>query len=418
MERNHPIELHRKFQEILKRTLTIILAGGQGERLFPLTKDRSKPAVPFGGIYRIIDFSLSNCLNSGLRKIYCLTQYKSYSLERHIRMGWNIFNRELNEFVYTIPPQQRMSNSWYLGTADAVYQNIYIIEQENPELVLILSGDHVYKMDYSKLLEYHIMKNADLTVCSVQLEKEKASSFGVIQIDENNLIKEFQEKPADPATIPHNPGYCLVNMGVYLFNTDTLIEALLRDSKIASEHDFGKNIIPELVKSKNVFAFGFGEEEDRGGYWRDIGTVDAYYESSMDLVQVNPKFNVYDRNWPIRTYHGQYPPAKTVFSGEEGGRKGEVLNSIISNGCIISGSKVENSILSPNVRIHSFCRISQSIIMEDVEIQRHAKIKRAIIDKHTYISSSTIMGYDLKRDGERFFVTRSGIVVIPRLSRI
>ncbi|OHB86927.1 MAG: glucose-1-phosphate adenylyltransferase [Planctomycetes bacterium RIFCSPHIGHO2_02_FULL_40_12] len=394
------------------KIFTIILAGGQGERLYPLTKDRAKPAVPFGGIYRIIDFTLSNCLNSGLRKIVVLTQYKSFSLDKHLRLGWNIFNNELNEYIEQIPPQQRISDQWYQGTADAVYQNIYTLEKEQPEMVLILSGDHVYKMDYSNMILFHKENEADITVACMEVPINEGKRFGVIKTNEENRITGFHEKPSEPSPSPNNPEAVLASMGIYLFNTRTLVKAIIDDAKQNTNHDFGKNIIPGMIQLKRVYAYPFGDENN---YWRDIGTLDAYWEANMDLVQASPEFNIYDKDWPIRTYKKQYPPAKTVFDKNlPDGRTDMILNSTISEGCIISGAKVEGCVLSPDVIIDSRSEIYDSIIMESVRIGKNVKIRKAIIDKYVTIPDNFNIGYDPEEDTKHFTITDSGIVVVRK----
>jgi glucose-1-phosphate adenylyltransferase len=397
----------------MKDVLAMIMAGGAGERLYPLTKDRAKPAVPFGGIYRLIDITLSNCVNSNVRKIVVLTQYKSLSLERHIMLGWHIFNPELDEFIITLQPQMRISNEWYKGTADSIYQNFYFIDGMNPKYVLILSGDHVYKMNYAEMLEYHILKKADITVSVVEVDVSKTSMFGIATIDEDFRIIGFEEKPKhlkDPSRIYY------ANMGVYIFNTNVLKELLEEDAKKDTQHDFGKNILPGAVGKVRVFAYNFKDENKKEvKYWRDVGTIDAYYEANMDLVSVDPLFNLYDKDWPIRTYWGRYPPAKTVFAQEyPGGRLGIALDSIVSGGCIISGGRVQNCVLSPNVRINSYADVRESILFEGVNIGRYCKIRRAIIDKEVNIPPGTVIGYDIEEDRKRYFVTDSHIVVIPR----
>ncbi|MCM8798692.1 MAG: glucose-1-phosphate adenylyltransferase, partial [Candidatus Omnitrophica bacterium] len=364
----------------MKHVLAMVLAGGRGERLYPLTRDRAKPAVPFGAIYRIIDFTLSNCINSNIRKIYILTQYKSISLERHIKLGWNILPPILGEFIGLIPAQQRINEQWYQGTADAIYQNIYTLQEEKPQMVLILSGDHVYKMDYQKMINFHIEKDADLTVAAIRMNRKYSKDFGVIEIDRNWEIIGFQEKPEEPKTIPEDPEAILASMGIYIFKTEILVKRLIEDARSESTHDFGRDIIPSMIGKNRVFAFDFLEADPGGiGYWRDVGTIDAYYEANMDLVSVSPKLNLYDPNWPILTYHPPYPPAKTVH--DEQGRVGTAINSIISSGCIISGGSVKRSILSPKVMIHSYAEIEDSILLDGVDVGRYAKIKRAIIDK-------------------------------------
>jgi glucose-1-phosphate adenylyltransferase len=405
----------------MKDVLTFIMAGGKGERLYPLTRDRAKPAVPFGGIYRIIDFPLSNCINSGVRKIHILIQYKSMSLDRHLRMGWNIFDSELGEYIDVIPAQQRIGEKWYQGTADAIYQNIYAIQMQNESYILILAGDHIYKMDYSKLVDYHKQKGADLTVGAVMMPKANASQFGVIEADHEDRIVGFKEKPrGEPKTIPARPDFVYASMGIYVFSKDVLVNVLEEDSKKDTSHDFGKNIIPNMVASDSkVFAYNFLDEDGDPGYWRDIGTIDAYYEANMDLVTITPEFNLYDRQWPVRTYQEQFPPAKTVFTGgEDPGRVGRALDSIISNGCIISGGKVQRSILSPNVRINSYCEVEESILMEGVDVGRYAKVRRAIIDKDVKIPQGAEIGYNLERDKKNFYVTESGIVVVAKKTDI
>ncbi len=396
--------------------LTIILAGGQGERLYPLTKDRAKPAVPFGGIYRIIDFTLSNCLNSGLRKIVVLTQYKSFSLDKHLRLGWNIFNNELNEYIEQIPPQQRISDQWYQGTADAVYQNIYTLEKEQPEMVLILSGDHIYKMDYRNMVLFHLENKADLTIACMEVPLSEGKRFGIIKTDEENRIVGFHEKPSEPIPSPNNPEASLASMGIYLFNTTTLVKAIIDDAKQDTNHDFGKNIIPEMIHSKRVYAYPFEDGTNNDlNYWRDIGTLDAYWEANMDLVQESPEFNLYDKDWPIRTHQEQNPPAKTTLRKnipEE--RSDMILNSIVSGGCIISGAKVEGCILSPDVRVDTNSEIYDSIIMESVRIGKNVKIRKAIIDKSVNIPDYMSIGYNREDDSKHFTVTDSGITVVRK----
>ncbi len=405
-----------------RRVLTFIMAGGKGERLLPLTRDRTKPAVPFGGIYRIIDFTLSNCINSGLRRIYVLTQYKSASLQKHIRLGWNILPSELGQFIELLPAQQRIGDTWYLGTADAIYQNLYTLEMDQPDEVLILAGDHVYKMNYYTLMDFHRQAEADLTVGVVEMDKDKAGHLGMVEVDNLGRVVGFQEKSAKPKTIPGNPDKVYASMGIYVFKHPVLEEELQEDAqKRNSTHDFGKDIIPQMLKKNlKVVVFNFIDENTKEAqYWRDIGTIDAYYEANMDLVQVDPVFNLYDRDWPIRTYEEQFPPLKTVHSGEEiAGRVGLVLDSLISGGCVISGGKVQRSILSPNVRINSYSEVYDSILMEGVNVARYAKIKKAIIDKDVDIPQGMVIGYDLEEDKKRFYVTESGIVVVAKGTEI
>lgn len=397
-------------------TLAVILAGGQGERLFPLTKHRAKPAVPFGGIYRIIDFTLSNCINSQLKRVCVLTQYKSDSLDRHIRLGWNIFSYDRGEFIFTIPPQFRASEKWYQGTADAVYQNIYTIERENPEYVLVLCGDHIYKMDYSALLEFHVASGADVTVSTIEVPREAAANrLGVLEIDSNQRIIGFEEKPPSPKTIPSNGKCALGSMGIYVFNTPLLIKVLQEDAAADTAHDFGRNIIPSMIENKRVYAFNFKDMNHKDAqYWRDVGTLDAYFEANIDLIAIDPQFNLYDKEWPIRTYVRSYPPAKTVWDVEHEGRVGVAINSIISQGSIVSGGHVKNSILSPEVRINSYSQVDECILMNGVDIGRHARLRRVIVDKWVRIPPGVEVGYNLEADRKRFTVTDSGVVVIPR----
>lgn len=408
--------------DLSKDVLTMILAGGQGQRLYPLTKDRSKPAVPFGGIYRIIDFTLSNCINSKLFRIFLLTQYKSYSLEKHINLGWSyLFRSELNEFVYTVPPQQRLTDNWYTGTADAIFQNIYLLEMIRPKYVLILSGDHIYKMDYSKLLDFHVNTGSDLTVSCIKAPLQEARGFGVMKINEDKKIISFEEKPSEPEPLPYDDTMALCNMGVYVFNTEFLVKTLGMDARSNTEHDFGKNIIPSVILDAKVSAYEFIDENKKDiQYWRDIGTIDSYYKASMDLVSIDPFFNLYDSQWPIRTFQRQLPPVKTVFGSGHGSeisdRAGIALDSLVSGGAIISGGRIENSIISPRVRINSYAFIKNSIIMHDCKIGRNAYIQNAIIDKEVIIPDNYKLGVDLEQDAKYFSVSDDGIVIIPKQS--
>jgi len=400
-----------------KDVLAVIMAGGRGSRLYPLTVDRAKPAVPFGGKYRIIDFTLSNCINSGIKKIFVLTQYKSYSLERHIRLGWGFLSNELHEFVVSLPPQQRIDESWYRGTADAIYQNLYSIEKENAQYLLVLSGDHIYKMDYGDLIRYHIRKKAQVTVAAMELDKYEASAFGVLQVDAENRIVAFQEKPRNPVTLPSDPDRCLISLGVYVFSLPSLVEQLKKDAKDPdSDHDFGKNIIPQMASGQDVYAYNFKDKKTgRAAYWRDVGTLDSYWEANMDLVAVSPVFNLYDPDWPIRTFQSVAPPAKFVFAqAYAGGRMGLALDSIVCAGCVLSGGKVQNSVLAPNVRVNSFCNITQSVVMANVEIGRHSQIKKAIIEKGVKIPPNSIIGFHSEEDAKYFHVTDSGITVVTQ----
>ena len=400
----------------MQNILAMVMAGGKGERLYPLTLHRAKPAVPFGGKYRIIDFTLSNCLNSGLRKIAVLIQYKSHSLDRHIRRGWDILNSELGEFIASIPPQQRISEDWYRGTADAVYQNLFLMDNEQPAFLLVLAGDHIYKMNYADMYDFLIAKQADAVVGAIEFPLAEASRFGVIGVDEDCRILRFDEKPPRPAPIPSDPSHAFVSMGIYLFRSDVIREHLVEDAKRETSHDFGKNIIPHMIQNSRVFAFKFHDENKKAvKYWRDIGTLDAYWEANMDLVAVDPQFNMYDQMWPIRTYQGQFPPAKFVFADDyEGGRMGIALDSIVCGGCIISGARVQNSVLSPNVLVQDHAEVRESVVMENVVIGEHSRIRRAIIDKDVNIPPKTEIGYDPDADRSRFTVTDSGLVAISK----
>lgn len=396
--------------------MVFIMAGGKGQRLYPLTRDRAKPAVPFGGIYRIIDFTLSNCLNSDLRKIYILTQYKSISLDRHIHLGWNIFNRALGEFVTIIPAQQRVDESWYRGTADALYQNIYSIEKEKPEWVLVLAGDHVYKMNYEEMIRFHIEKGADVTVGAVEVARDKSLQLGVIGVNEKHEIINFIEKSPEPPAIPGKPNLCFASMGIYLFNRNFLEEIVTQDHEIQdSHHDFGRNILPNMAGKCRIYAYDFKDENKKEAkYWRDIGTLDAYWEANMELVAVDPVFNLYDKQWPIHTYQEEYPPVKTVFAQLDKGRAGIALDSLVSQGCIISGGRVERSVLSPGVRINSYTHVFESVIMDSAEVGRHARLRRVIVDKNVRIPPRMSIGYNLEEDRKRFTVSEGGVVVVPK----
>ena len=401
----------------MKDVLAVIMAGGKGLRLEPLTRDRAKPAVPFGGGYRIIDFTLSNCVNSGVRKILVLTQYKAMSLDRHISMGWQkYFCRELGEFADVVPPQQRIDETWYQGTADAVYQNIYTLEKEHPQHVVILAGDHIYKMDYSKLVDFHVQSGADLTIGALRRLREAASRrFGVMEVDISGRVIGFEEKPEEPKPIPGNPQHCLASMGIYVFTARFLFEELCRDAtRHGSQHDFGGDLIPLIVEKNRVFAFPFMDENRKqDAYWRDVGTLDAYYEANMDLVSVDPQLNMYDEEWPIRTYQPSNPPPKFVFAGQE--RRGYAIDSIVCLGSILSGGSVKRSILGPRTRINSFSRVEESILFGGVDIGRSAKIRRAIIDKGVRIPAGFEVGYDHESDrANGFTVTAKGVTVIAK----
>lgn len=399
----------------MKKLLTFLMAGGKGERLYPLTQDRAKPAVLFAGMYRIIDFTLSNCINSGVRHIHILVQYKSMSLARHIRMGWNVLNPEVGEYIDVVPAQMRVEEHWYLGTADAIYQNLYSIRSENPDDVMILAGDHVYKMNYRLMLDYHRESGADVTIGVVPLPAEESREVGVIEANESNWVIGFEEKPENPKTVPGDPTQIFGSMGIYIFKRSALEEELVEDAKKETSHDFGKNIIPQMIsKRRRVRAYQFMDMNKKEGlYWRDVGTLDAYYEANIDLVQVTPHFNLYDREWPIRTHQLQYPPAKFVFNQEDG-RRGIAVDSLVSDGSIVSGGQVERSILSANVRVNSYAEVSDSLLFEGVDVGRYAKIKNAIIDKEVRVMPKAEIGYNLERDRQRFTVTPKGIVVVAK----
>ena len=402
--------------KIIQNAIAFVLAGGVGARLHPLTRDRAKPAVPFGGKYRVIDFTLSNCINSGVRQIFLLPQYKSFSLERHTRDAWSIFSAELGEFMSHLSPQMRVGDDWYKGTADAVYQNLYHLEELDAEHILILSGDHIYKMDYGHFIRYHQKRKADLTISAIEVDLREAHRFGVIQVDATGRVVGFEEKPKSPKAIPGKRGKAFVSMGVYIFNRKTLIDILNKDANMeTSHHDFGRDIVPIMYPGHRVFVYRFGMVGGKDAdYWRDIGTIDAYYQANMDLASVSPIFNLYDKSWPIRTYEGQSPPAKTVFADEDKGRAGKALDSIICSGVIISGGRVERSILSPGVRINSYAKVDSSILFHNVVIGMRAKVKRAIIDKGVRVPDGMKIGYDLEKDRQQFFVSDRGIVVIPK----
>ena len=401
----------------MSKVLTIMLAGGAGERLHPLTKDCAKPAVPFAGAYRIIDVTLSNCINSGLRQIYILTQHKALTLNRHIRQAWNILSPEMGEFVEIVPPTKRVSEDWYLGTADAVFQNAQSIEAEGSPYTLIVAADHVYKMNYQAMLDWHSSHGAEVTVGTTQVPPDEAGRFGIVEIDPEFRIRRFEEKPGHghPSRSQFNPEMCSASMGIYLFSTRVLLEALREDhSRQSSSHDFGADVLPGLVESgRRVCAFDLaGESRTEAPYWRDVGTLDAYYEATMDLVSVAPEFNLYDEHWPLRTEQPIYPPAKFVFA--EGGRRmGVGVNSMVCAGCIVSGGRVVNSVLSPGVRVNSHSEVESSILFRNVVVGRHSRIRRTIIDSRVQLPEHTEIGFDVEQDHKKgHFVTESGIVVV------
>jgi len=404
---------------ITRDTLVCLLAGGQGERLLPLTRDRAKPAVPFGGPYRIIDIVLSNCVNSNLRRIFVLTQYKALSLNRHLREGWSIVANELGEFIQVLPPMMRVSETFYQGTADAVYQNLYSIGSERAKYVLMLAGDHVYKMDYQLMLRQHVDAGADVTIGTIEFDVAEARGLGVAEVDSTGRVVGWAEKPAQPKVSPKNPDKINASMGIYIFNADVLMKVLMADAEDPeSSHDFGKDIVRKMIDEYRVYAYDFVDENRKEArYWRDIGTLEAYYEANMDLVSVSPVFNLYDEAWPIRTYQRQYPPAKFVFAQER--RMGIALDSIVSMGSIISGGHVVNSILSPDVRVNSYSDVDGSILFSHVSVGRYSRIRRAIIDRHIQLPEYTEIGYDAQHDRQRgYHITETGIVVVVPEARM
>jgi len=409
----------KQFEETtVKNVLTLILAGGKGTRLEPLTRERAKPAVPFGGAYRIIDFTLSNCLNSELRRILVMTQYRAASLDRHIRLGWNFLHRELDEFIDILPPQQRIDEQWYRGTADAVYQNIYTIEQHEADYIVILSGDHIYKMDYAAMIRAHIEANAVATIACLPVELKYSDQFGAIECDGDMRITGFQEKPPQADPMPDDPERFLASMGIYVFNRDFLLDQLCSDATDRdSSHDFGKNIIPSMIETEHVLAYPFRDRNTKAtNYWRDVGTLDAYYEANMDLVDVSPELDLYDQSWTINTYHPSLPPPKTVFADVTGDRPraGRALDSVLCPGAIISGGLVEHSIVGFNTRVNSWAEVRDSILFNGVQVGRHAKIRRAIIDKNVRVPEGMEIGFDHDKDrANGFTVTKSGIVAVP-----
>lgn len=398
-----------------KDVLAVILAGGAGQRLYPLTADDAKPAVPFGGIYRIIDFTLSNCVNSLLRKALVLVQYKSLSLTRHIRSAWDTMRPEWGEFIEVLPAQQRVNENWYLGTADAIYQNLYSINAIRPRQVLILSGDHIYKMDYQRMIAFHRSVGAELTISTIEVPIEEAVRYGVVQKDAGNRIVGFEEKPSAPRAIPDRPGRALISMGIYLFNRDVLTQVCVEDAQNTSgSHDFGKDILPRMLSKYRVYAYVFQDENRKQAqYWRDIGTIDSYWETNMDLIAVDPLFNLYDRAWPVYTYAPVAPPAKFVF-GNQGSRYGVAIDSIVSPGCIVSGGEVRRSILSTGARVNSYCHMEDSILLPGASLGRYARVRRAIIGSNIAIPEHAMIGYDQESDRSNYQVTDKGIVVVDK----
>ena len=400
----------------MNTTLGLILAGGLGSRLHPLTADRAKPAVPFGGKYRIIDFTLANCMHSGVHRVLVLTQYKSHSLQKHLRDGWSIFNPEMGEYITPVPPQMRTGDGWYTGTADAIYQNLYLVERSGAEHVLILSGDHIYRMDYAAMEAFHRAQGADVTVACMVVPREAGGDFGIMTINDGQRITAFEEKPASPTPMPNDANGVLASMGVYLFSIELLHEALRTDhADETSTHDFGRDILPTLIHSHKVCAYRFGGEMGRvtpDRYWRDVGTLDAYYEANMDLLEPVPSLNLYQRDWPIRTYQMQTPPARTVPG--ESGTEGIFINSILAGGTIIAGGSVQHSILFPQVFVGDEAFVEDSILFEGVRVGAGARLRRCIVDKGVEIPVHTEIGYDADADAKRFTVSPGGIVVVPK----
>lgn len=406
----------RFVSRLTRDTLALILAGGRGSRLQQLTMWRAKPAVPFGGKFRIIDFPLSNCINSGIRRVGVLTQYKAHSLIRHVQQGWGFLRGEFGEFVELLPAQQRIETSWYAGTADAVYQNLDIIHNHNPAYVLVLAGDHIYKMDYGPMLAYHVEKQADVTVGCIEVPLEAARAFGVMDMDEEARVRSFQEKPAEPPPMPGRTDVALASMGIYIFNTGFLMEQLIRDANAAgSSHDFGTDVLPTVIETSRVFAYPFRDvHSDKQSYWRDVGTVDAFWSANLELIGVTPELNLYDEQWPVWTYQEQLPPAKFVFDDET--RRGMAVDSMVSGGCIISGATVRHSLLFSKVCVESYSRVEDSVILPNVTIGQNSRIRRAVIDKGCRIPPGTVIGEDPVRDAERYHVTPNGVtLVIPEM---
>jgi glucose-1-phosphate adenylyltransferase len=402
---------------VYRDVLAIVLAGGRGSRLEPLTRDRAKPAVPFGGIYRIIDFTLSNCINSDLRKVLVLTQYKATSLNRHIDMGWKFLCRELGEYVEVIPPQQRLAEMWYQGTADAIYQNVYTIEKAVPRDTIILAGDHIYKMNYARMIDEHRANRADLTIACLPVPRAQAREFGVIAVDEGGRLIDFVEKPQDPPSMPGHPDLSLGSMGIYVFNTDVMYELLFQDAakKEASSHDFGKDIIPAMLAAgMRIFTYPFRDENRKtAAYWRDVGTLDAYFQTSMDLISIDPILNLYDQDWPIHTYQPPYPPPKFVHTDPD--RRGAAFNSVVCQGVIVSGGQVYRSIVSPGVRVNSYALVEDAILLDGVEIGRRARVRRVIIDKDVKVPAGFEIGWNRELDRARgLSITPDGITVVAK----
>ena len=407
-----PKEQHERYVSVLtKKTMALVLAGGRGSRLHQLTDWRAKPSVPFGGKFRIIDFPLSNCINSGIRRIAVLTQYKADSLIKHLVNGWGFLRGEFGEFIDIIPAQQRTGGDWYLGTADAVYQNIDIIRNRGPEYIVILAGDHVYKMDYGQMLAYHADNQADLTIGCLEVSLQEASSFGVMHVDDDSRVKAFVEKPDNPPSIPGREGTALASMGIYIFNAAFLYEQLVKDAATpGSTRDFGHDIIPGIIDQYRIYAYPFLNMQGGQAYWRDVGTIDSYWQTNMELVSVDPAMNLYDQTWPIWTYQQQNAPAKFVFDNDN--RRGMAVDSTISGGCVISGATVRRSLLFSDVRVNSYSLVEDSVVLPNVNIGRKSVIKKAILDKGCQIPENTIIGEDLEQDAKRFSVSPGGVVLV------
>lgn len=402
----------RFVSRLTRNTLALILAGGRGSRLKHLTKWRSKPAVPFGGKFRIVDFPLSNCINSGIRQVGVLTQYKAHSLLLHIQRGWGFLRGEFGEFVELLPAQQRIESSWYEGTADAVYQNLDILRSHNPDYVLVLAGDHIYKMDYGTMIAEHVESGADMTVGCLTVDLESAKEFGVMTVDSDGWVVDFHEKPANPKPIPGKENEALASMGIYVFNRKFLFEQLIKDADTPnSSHDFGKDIIPKVIEKYRVMAYRFRDATSgKQAYWRDVGTIDAFWTANLELIGVTPPLNLYDRSWPIWTYQEQLPPAKFVFDDDE--RRGMAVDSMVSGGCVISGAKVTNSLLFSNVRVNSYSEVNETVVLPDVNIGRNCRINKAVIDRGCDIPEGTVIGEDPDLDAERFYVSEKGVVLV------
>ena len=405
-------QMERNISTLTSNTVALVLAGGRGSRLKQLTDWRAKPAVPFGGKFRIIDFPMSNCINSGIRRISVITQYKSHSLQRHLQRGWSFMSGQFGEFVEVLPAQQRMGEGWYVGTADAVYQNLDIIRHYDPEYVIVLAGDHIYKMDYGKMIAAHVARGADITVGCIPVPLEEAKAFGVMAINKESRIVEFAEKPDNPKPMPGDETQSLASMGIYVFSAQYLRERLVEDAaNDTSTHDFGHDLIPHAIENANAFAFPFLDANtSASGYWKDVGTIDSYWDANINLAEINPELNLYDENWPIWTNQDQLPPAKFAFDTDD--RRGMAVDSLISGGCLITGSVVRHSVLFSNVRVHSYSVIEDSVVLPDVTIKQNCRIKRCVIDKGTIIPEGTVIGEDLEEDAKRFNVSDGGIVLV------